>query len=189
MEKENQEKWTNPGSPAILPLNRRWWQYTLCLKKRPTFDLLKLWHTRSHNDNYWQKCYWGSKKSDNALFSHLTYLVLQHYLAKVEAKKTAHWCTMCATQYNCCSAVNFLSPEPCPPTASSWTHWLQDLGSHTTAWVWAMSQKRFKEINSDWLNSGNALQPLSEKCNFCAFSRFARYCRSTSYLRWRHSVF
>jgi len=22
-----------------------------------------------------------------------------------------------------------------PPTAPSWTHWLQDLGRHTAAWV------------------------------------------------------
>ena len=26
-------------------------------------------------------------------------------------------------------------PEPCPPTAPSWTYWLQNLGSHTSAWV------------------------------------------------------
>jgi len=29
----------------------------------------------------------------------------------------------------------------------SWTHWLQDLGSHTAAWVWVVSQK-------DWRNQG-----------------------------------
>jgi len=32
------------------------------------------------------KCYQETKKSDNALFSHLTYLVLQHYLAKEETQ-------------------------------------------------------------------------------------------------------
>jgi len=34
-----------------------------------------------------------------------------------------------------------------PPTAPSWTHWLsvQDVGSHTAAWVWIVSQK-------DWRN-------------------------------------
>ena len=52
-------------------------------------------------------------KSDKALFFHLTYLVLLHYLAKEETQKTAHWCFMHATQSNCCSALNFLSPEPC----------------------------------------------------------------------------
>ena len=32
-----------------------------------------------------------------------------------------------------------------PPNSPSWTHWLQDLESHTAAWVWVMSQK-------DWRN-------------------------------------
>jgi len=54
------------------------------------------------------------KKSDDALFSHLTYLVLWHYLAKEETQKTAHWCFVRATQFNCCSALDFLSPVPCP---------------------------------------------------------------------------
>jgi len=31
------------------------------------------------------------------------------------------------------------------PTAPSWTHWLQDLESHTAAWLWVVSQK-------DWRN-------------------------------------
>ena len=36
-------------------------------------------------------------------------------------RKTAHWCTCTvhATQSNCCSAVDFFSPEPCLPTAPS----------------------------------------------------------------------
>jgi len=44
-------------------------------------------------------------------------------------RKTAHWCAciVCATQCNCCGALDFLSPEPCPQTAPSWMHWLQDL--------------------------------------------------------------
>jgi len=91
---------------------------TPCLKKkRPTFELLQSWYTRSNYDNVWQKCYWESKKSDNAVFSHLTYLVLQHYLAKQETQKTAHWCIVRVTQSNCCSTLSFLSPELCTPTA------------------------------------------------------------------------
>jgi len=53
------------------------------------------------------------KESDDALFSHLIYLVLQHYRAKEETRKTAHWCTVRATQSNYCSALDFLFPEPC----------------------------------------------------------------------------
>ena len=54
-------------------------------------------------------------KSDDALFSHLTYLVLQHYLAKEETQKTAHCCIVRATheQSNCWSTVDFLFSEPC----------------------------------------------------------------------------
>jgi len=47
------------------------------------------------------------------LFSHKTYLVLLYYLAKQETQKTAHWCTVRATQSNCCSAIDFLTPKPC----------------------------------------------------------------------------
>jgi len=27
-----------------------------------------------------------------------------------------------------------------PPTGPSWTHWLQDFGSHTAAWVWVVRE-------------------------------------------------
>ena len=95
------------------------------------------------------KCYRESKKSEYALFSHLTYLVLQHYLAKEETQKTAHRCFVRATQSNCCSAVDFLSPEPCPK-APSWTYWLQNLGYSSASMV---------EL---WQCTNTA----SEKCNF-----------------------
>jgi len=64
--------------------------------------------------HFGQKCYLGSKKSDDALLCHLTYLVLLHYCAKLEAQRTEHWCIVRATQSNCCSAIDFLSPESCP---------------------------------------------------------------------------
>jgi len=91
------------------------------------------------------ECHWESKESDDALFSHLTYLVLLHYLAKEGTQKTEHWSIVHSTQSNVCSALDFLSPEPCPTKAPSWMHWLQDLGSHTASWVWVVSQK-------DWRN-------------------------------------
>jgi len=57
-----------------------------------------------------------------------------------------------------------------PPTALSWTHWLQDLDSHTAACVWVVSQK-------DWRNQGATgwilIQHLSENAIF-VFPRFAR---------------
>jgi len=57
-----------------------------------------------------------------------------------------------------------------PPTVPSWTHWLQDLRSHTAARVWVVSQKDRRKSWTDWLNSGNALiQHLSEKMWFTCF--------------------
>jgi len=98
------------------------------------------------------------------LFSHLTYLILQHYLAKEEAQKREHWHVVCATQSNCCSAVGFLSPEPCPEQP--------DLNALITGFSESYSSvsmsresKRLKKSSNDWLNSGNTLiQHLSEKC-------------------------
>jgi len=53
-----------------------------CVSKNvPTSTCYNL-DTRSDYDNFWLKCYWESKKSYDALFSHLTYVVLLHYLAK-----------------------------------------------------------------------------------------------------------
>ena len=47
-------------------------------------------------------------------------------------------------------------------------HWLQDLGRHTAAWVWIVSQKMQKSSIS--LDSCNALiQHLSEKMRFSCF--------------------
>ena len=50
-----------------------------------------------------------------------------------------------------------------PPTAPSWTHWLQDLRSHAIAWVWVVSQKVWKikpRLVEFWQCTG--LQHLSE---------------------------
>jgi len=58
-----------------------------------------------------------------------------------------------------------------PPTAPSWTHWLQHLWSHTAAWVWIASQK-------DWRNQGApgstmAMHWYSIWLIKCAFSCFS----------------
>jgi len=59
-----------------------------------------------------QKYYRESKKVNHASLSHLIYQVLQHYRAKEETQKTAHWCFVRATQSNCCSALVLLSHKP-----------------------------------------------------------------------------
>ena len=65
--------------------------------------------------------------------------------------------------------TSFLLNHAPPWTAPRWTRWLQDLGSHTAAWVWVMSQKRLKKPNGNLL-----IQHLSEKNVIYVFPRFAR---------------
>jgi len=69
--------------------------------------------------------------SDDALFSHLTYLAFSITLQKRKTQKTAHWCIVRATQSNCCNALNFLSPEPCPKQLSR-MRLLQDVRNQET---------------------------------------------------------
>jgi len=97
-----------------------------------------------------------NQKSDDALSSHLTYLVLQHYLAKEETQMTAHWCFVRTTQSNCRCALDKFSPEPCPRSLNL-NAVITRFRSHTAAWIWVVSQKRLNESSSDWLNSRNAL--------------------------------
>jgi len=116
---------------------------------------------------FWPKCYWESQKSDDALFSHLTYLVLQHYFAKEETQKTAHWCIMLVTQFNCCSALDFLSPEPWPPNDSELNALITRLREPYSSVSTSHESKRLKKSRSNWLNSGNALiQNFSEQFSF-----------------------
>jgi len=64
-------------------------------------------------------------------------------------------------------SLDFLFPEPCPPTAPSWTYWLQDLGSHTAAWVWVLSQKT-EEIKEQRVEFWQCTDTTFEwkKCDF-----------------------
>ena len=83
--------------------NRTWFEVrfsfnhtTLCLKK--TVPRLTCYNLDVHDPI---AIIFGKNVTDNArnqtTFSHLTYLVLQHYLAKGETQKTAHWCFVGAT--------------------------------------------------------------------------------------------
>jgi len=49
-----------------------------------------------------------------------------------------------------------------PPNSPSWTHWLQDIGSHAAAWVWVVSQKYWRNQAA----TGWSLAIHSEKRNF-----------------------
>jgi len=90
--------------------------YTLCLKKCPTFDLLLSWHTLSHYDNFWQKCYCESTKSGDAWFSHLTYLSASALHCEIGNPEDS------ALVYYACNTTSAalstdVYPEPCTPTA------------------------------------------------------------------------
>ena len=105
------------------------------------------------------------------MFSHFTYLVLLHNLAKQETQKTMHWNIVRTTQSNFCSALDFVYPEPWAPNSPEMSALI------TRFWESYSSVSMSRESN-DWrnqaagwnLNSGNALiQQLSEKCNFRVF--------------------
>jgi len=74
------------------------------------------------------------------------------------------------------------SASALPPTAPSWTHWLQNLG-YSSVRKNESRVKKTEEIKQ-WLVEfwQCTIQHLSEECSF-RVSPFARYCRSTSYLR------
>ena len=126
--------------------------------------MLSPWHTRSDYDNFWQKCYWESKKSEDALFSHLTNLVLLHYLAKEETLK--YWCIVYATQSNFCSALNFTYPEPRSQQPRDERIGL--LRESYSSVSMSRESKRLKKSNS-WLNSGNVLIQHLSKMRFSCF--------------------
>jgi len=52
----------------------------------------------------------------------------------------------CNIQSNCCGALDFLFLKQCAPNSPSWTHWLQDLGSHTAACLYELWVKKTEEI-------------------------------------------
>ena len=122
--------------------------------------------------NFWLKCYWESKKSDDALFSHLTYLVLLHCLAKEETQKVTYW-RMCVQRSPTAAArLPFswtMSPKSRPKLKALLTRFRE---SHSSVSI-SHESKRLKKSSSDWLNSGNAaIQAFEWKCNF-RVSRFA----------------
>jgi len=64
--------------------------------------------------------------------------------------KTAHWCTCIVHATQSAAALStFFLLNHASNTPYSWTHWLQDLGSHTAAWVSVVSQKSLKKSRSD----------------------------------------
>ena len=55
-----------------------------------------------------------------------------------------------------------------PNSLYSWMHWLQDLGSHTAAWIWVVSQKDWRnQASTGWiLTSGNVVIQLVKNAIF-----------------------
>jgi len=60
-------------------------------------------------------------------------------------------------------------PSHASPTAPSWTHWVQDLGNHTAALVWVVSQKDWR--NQQWLVVGFS------QCTNTAFEQSMQFSR------------
>ena len=40
-----------------------------------------------------------------------------------------------------------------PNSPYSWTHWLQNLGSHTAAWVWVVSRRDWRNQAAGWIQA------------------------------------
>ena len=87
-------------------------------------------------------------------------------------RKTAHWCICIvrATQYNCCSALDFLSPEPYPPNSPQLSALITRFRESYSSVSMSRELKRLKKLRRDYLNSGNALiHHLGEKMRFLCF--------------------
>jgi len=143
---------------------------TLCLKKRPTFDLLYFWHPITII---------VGRGVTEKVRNQLVCFVFPPHLSSASAlsrergnsEDSAHWCIVRATQPNRCSTFNFLSPEPCPqqPRGECIVYKIQGAIQQRETWVWVVSQK-------DWRNqaaTGWILAIQSEKCNF----RVSQFCQ------------
>jgi len=89
----------------------------------------------------------------------LTYLVLQHCLAKEETQKTAHCHGVLCVQHSPTAVLLSTSfPLNHSPERPSWTHWLQVSGSHTAVWVCVVSQKVWRnQAATGWIPATHAL--------------------------------
>ena len=113
-------------------------------------------------------------RSVDALFFHLTYLVLQHYLAKEKTHETA----LSALMHCACTTIQLLQrsrlPFSCtmPPNNPELDALITRFGESYSSVSMSRESTRSKKSSSNWLNSGNALIQLSKQYNFHV-SRFA----------------
>jgi len=91
-----------------------YYYYTVSQKKFPpstcfnldTHDLITIF--------FWQKCYWETMKSYGDLFSHLTYLVLRHYLRNRKPRRQRTGALYVQHSPTAAALSTSLSPEPRP---------------------------------------------------------------------------
>ena len=141
------------------------WHYTVSQRKRPTYHLLQSWRTRSDCINFLQKCYWESKKSDDALFSHLACIVLQHYhyhpssitlgkrKARIESTGALYACNTVQLLQRSQLIFSWTRPPKSPKLKILITRFSESYRSVSMS----RESKSLKKSSSDWLNSGNAL--------------------------------
>jgi len=93
---------------------------------------------------------------------------------------------MRSTQYNCCRALEFLSPGLCPQQRKAEGHRVRDLGSHRSAWIatqqdWrnqaAMPQQRRAEAIELW-------QSRVKRCDFRVSVFFQVVQIAEALVRW-----
>jgi len=90
-----------------------------------------------------------------------------HFFFQEDSRCT---CIVHATQSNCWGALDFLSPEPCPPQQPELNALIERFRESYSSASMSRESKRLKKSRSGWLNPGNALiQHLSEKMRFSCF--------------------
>jgi len=112
--------------------------------------------------------------------SHMTFFFFQEHSALVH-------------MHYACNTVQLLRRSrlpfswTMPPTAPSSAHWLQDLGSHTAAWVWVVSQKDWRNQGATgWILAMHWYSIWVKKMRFACFPILpgSAEAQSIRYLRW-----
>ena len=104
------------------------------------------------------------------MFSHLT--CLGCFCITLRNKKPRRQCTgaLCVQHSLTAAALSTSFPiNHAPNTPYSWTHWWQDLGSHTAAWIWVVSRKGWRNQAAGWIQAMHWYS-IEGKMQFSRFS-------------------
>jgi len=143
-------------------------------KKRPTFDLLYSYNPDTHDPIM-------------IIFLQKWSFIFQPYLSDASALSyEIENPENSALVHFACSTVQLLQRSrlwlswTMPPRTPRWTHWLQELGSHTAASERVVSQKDWRNQEAGWIPAMHSIWVNNAIFVFPHLSKY-RYCRSTSW--------